>query len=119
MTLLLAEAARLKSDFGVETPERIRYSVVDDVLPSDVMETAYSQLPTLGCMVRRADLRKRKYVSANIGGLNTQIVDIVLAFADSGHRRGDNGGAITSMQTLRSITAALLSCCRETLCAPT
>jgi hypothetical protein len=45
------------------------------------METAYSQLPNLGDMVRRADLRERKYVSANIGRLNTQISDIVLAFA--------------------------------------
>jgi hypothetical protein len=80
-TRLLAEAARLKSEFGVENPERIRYCVVDDVFSSDVMEAAYGRLPNLGDMVRRADLRERKYVSANLGRLNTHISDIVRAFA--------------------------------------
>ena len=70
ITRLSAEASRLKSEFGVETPQRIRYCVVDDVLPPSVMEAAYSQLPKLGDMVRRADMRERKYVSANIGKLD-------------------------------------------------
>ncbi len=78
---LSAEAARLKSEFGGETPERIRYCVVDDVLPPDIMEAAYGHLPRLEDMVRRADLRERKYVSANIGRLNSHISDIVLAFS--------------------------------------
>jgi Rps23 Pro-64 3,4-dihydroxylase Tpa1-like proline 4-hydroxylase len=81
ITRLSAEASRLKSEFGVETPQRIRYCVVDDVLPPSVMEAAYSQLPKLGEMVRRADMRERKYVSANIGKLDAHISDIVRAFS--------------------------------------
>jgi hypothetical protein len=79
---LAAESVRLKEEFGGPNPDRIRFCVLDDLLPEAIFLSAFGQLPRLSDMVRRADMRERKFVSANLDKLEGPIVDIVLALAD-------------------------------------
>jgi hypothetical protein len=78
---LTAEAARLKADFGEPDPTRVRCCWLDDVLPQQVIEAARRNLPDPSTMVRRENMKERKFVSANLDALASPIGDLVLAIA--------------------------------------
>lgn len=77
---LTQDETALRNAFGAPSAQRVRWCVVDDVFPESVPEQAYRELPPLGAMLRREDLKERKYVTANIDTLKPMLQSLVLAF---------------------------------------
>ncbi|MET0182613.1 MAG: 2OG-Fe(II) oxygenase [Caulobacterales bacterium] len=69
----------LTAAFGPPDPHRVRWCAIDDVLPESFAEEAFHDLPALPEMVRRADDKERKYVTANIDKLNETVRRLVIA----------------------------------------
>lgn len=78
-----SEADRLKADFNRAAPDRIRWCMLDDLLPESVMMAAFSKMPALADMVRVKSPMERKFVCANLQKLSSTLVDIVMAFTDT------------------------------------
>jgi Rps23 Pro-64 3,4-dihydroxylase Tpa1-like proline 4-hydroxylase len=71
---------RLRAEF-LSGPEGIRSCVLDDVLPADLMDAISEQLPDPSVMLRHADFRERKYVTAEIADLQDQVRELILGLA--------------------------------------
>jgi hypothetical protein len=78
---LESQAAELKAQFDAPGAGRIRCCWLDDVLPGDLVVAAHRELPRLCDMVRRRNMKERKFVSANLDALSGPIRDLVRAFA--------------------------------------
>lgn len=74
------DAERLRKAFGPAEPGRVRCCWVDDLLPEDVLGAALRQLPPLSAMVRRRNMKERKYVTAQLNRLDETIRNLVAAF---------------------------------------
>jgi hypothetical protein len=78
---LRGEMARLRADFGGPDASGIRCCWLDDVLPPRLIAAAQQVLPPVSAMVRRANRKERKFVSANLDALGPPISDLILGFA--------------------------------------
>lgn len=78
---LRADCVRLKANFGAPAKGRVRCCWLDDLLPDSAVADAQREMPPLSSMVRRADRKERKYVSANLDTLGPTLRNMVVALA--------------------------------------
>ena len=78
---IASHAKTLAAQFA-EGPDGIRSFVLDDVLPADVLTTADAEAPEPSSMLRRADFRERKYVTAELGVLGPTLREVITGLAD-------------------------------------
>lgn len=69
----------LKAAFGPETPGHVRCCYVDDLFPADMLD-GILELPPLTGMLRKENLKERKYLSSKLDILSATQQEIVKAF---------------------------------------
>jgi len=73
----------LKSEFGPERPGHVRCCYLDDLFPRELLDGVL-ELPPLKGMLRKENLKERKYLSSNLNILSPTQQEIVKAFNSQG-----------------------------------